>query len=66
MSDGRVRAYQDGDEHAIVALFRAIFDVPRTIERWKWQFVEHPQGAGWIHLGERDGEIVARTADRTT
>jgi hypothetical protein len=60
MSDGRVRTYQDGDEHAIVALFRATFDVPRTIERWRWQFVDHPQGAGWIHLGERDGEIVAQ------
>lgn len=60
MSDGQIRAYERGDEHGIIALFGAVFGVPKTIERWRWQFVEQPQGAGWITLAERDGELVAQ------
>ncbi len=60
MSDGQIRVYESGDEHGIAALFQAVFGVPKTIERWRWQFVEPPQGAGWITLAERDGELVAQ------
>lgn len=60
MGEGRIRRYERGDEHGIVALFRSVFGAQRTLERWRWQFVEQPQGGGWITLAERDGELVAQ------
>jgi hypothetical protein len=61
MSEDSVRSYRDGDEQMIVRLFSEVFGLPKSLSRWRWQFREHPQGAGWITLAEScEGDIVAQ------
>src|SRR6201999_1156454 len=38
------RAYQAGDEAAILDLFATSFHVPRSIEHWRWKFEDDPFG----------------------
>jgi hypothetical protein len=58
MGDGRIRAYESGDEHAILALFKDVWGEPRSLDLWRWKFLEHAHGAGLITLADRDGEVV--------
>jgi hypothetical protein len=45
-----LRAYRDGDEHAIIACYNKIFPTgdgkipPRTLARWRWLYLENPVG----------------------
>jgi hypothetical protein len=43
-----VRAYREGDEARILALFRQCFHVERSLARWRWAFLENPYGQGRI------------------
>jgi hypothetical protein len=58
-----VRAYREGDEEAILALFRASFHADRTPERWRWEYRENPYGA--LRITEAfapDGSLAAHYA----
>jgi hypothetical protein len=63
-----IREYQPGDEQAILATFNAVFAavdptfVPRTLENWRWQYMENP--SGWrIKLAVTDeGHVVSQYA----
>jgi hypothetical protein len=53
-----VRAYQPGDESAILDLFARSFHVPRTREHWQWKYVADPYGREHISLAF-DGSRLA-------
>jgi hypothetical protein len=61
MTDDPIREYRAGDEAGIIGLFNSVFGEKRTLDRWKWQFAEHPQGLGWIQLAESNGETVGQS-----
>ena len=56
--DATIRRYQDGDERPITALFEEVFGEPKPVDRWRWQYRDHPRGASWITVAERDGRLV--------
>jgi hypothetical protein len=58
-----VRAYREGDEAGILALFRTSFQVDRSPERWRWEYRENPYGE--LRITEAfapDGSLVAHYA----
>ncbi|HEX2645337.1 MAG TPA: hypothetical protein VHU81_20230, partial [Thermoanaerobaculia bacterium] len=58
-----VTEYQEGDEAAILALFRGSFHVERTLERWRWEYAENPYGNRVISEAfAEDGALVAHYA----
>ena len=63
-----VREYQSGDEHALLAGFNRAFAAidptfrPRSLEEWRWRFLENPAGRRiWLALTP-EGEVVAQQA----
>jgi hypothetical protein len=44
------RAYQPGDEAAILDLFARSFHIPRTLEHFRWKYLENPFGNSHISL----------------
>jgi len=53
MTDERawdVEPYRPGDEAAILDLFRSEFGRERSLEHWRWQFLENPYGGPFISL----------------
>ena len=55
-----VRPYRDGDEAAILRLFRASFHLDRGLDHWRWKYAENPWGRGEISVAAApDGEIAA-------
>jgi hypothetical protein len=58
-----VTEYQEGDEEAILALFRASFHVDRSLARWRWEYQENPYGNHVISEAfAEDGALVAHYA----
>ncbi|MEX1025568.1 MAG: hypothetical protein WD226_10885 [Planctomycetota bacterium] len=63
-----IREYQPGDEHAILATFNRVFRevdpdfVDRTLEEWRWTYLDNP--SGWrISLALTPaGEVVSQYA----
>jgi len=41
----RIRGYQDGDEAAILEMFREVFRTEREIDHWNWKFRDNPFGS---------------------
>ncbi len=59
------RPYRDGDEEGINDLFNRVFGKNRTIEQWRWKYIENPavgDPSQWIMLLDRGGEIVGHYA----
>lgn len=55
------RAYQPGDETAILDLFARCFHPNRTIEHFRWKYLQNPYGSGRISLTfDVDGRLVAQ------
>lgn len=56
----RLERYRDGDEHAILDLFRTVFGKSRSPEHWRWQFKDNPYGGPFASLARRvdDGVVV--------
>ena len=60
-----VRAYRPGDEHAILALWRAVWCdeaglPPRSLAHWQWQFASWPDGMQVVVAeSEANGELIA-------
>ncbi|MBI9073909.1 MAG: GNAT family N-acetyltransferase [Desulfatibacillum sp.] len=62
----QARPYQQGDEHEILKLRRAVFGqvdpVRALLDTWRWQFQCNPAGPGFIMLAEDRGDIVGQYA----
>lgn len=57
------RAYQPGDETAILALFARSFHAPRSIEHFRWKYLHNPFGSAHISLTfDSDGKLVGHYA----
>lgn len=57
------RAYQPGDETAILDLFARSFHTPRTLEHFRWKYLQNPWGSGHISLTFDDqGRLVGHYA----
>jgi hypothetical protein len=53
-----VRAWQAGDEQAILDLFARSFHATRTFEHWRWKFQDNPFGKERISLSFDEGRLV--------
>lgn len=58
-----VRPYKDGDEEAILELWKAVYpekeyDREQWLRWWHWMYKENPVGHGRIWVAEDDGKIV--------
>jgi hypothetical protein len=57
-----VRTYEPGDEHVILEMFERVFGHRRTLEEWRWQFREAPEGPAVIHVLEDRGSAIGHIA----
>jgi Acetyltransferase (GNAT) domain len=58
-----VRAYQNGDETAILDLFARSFHVPRSAALWRWKFENDPWGRTHLSVGlDEAGRLVSHYA----
>jgi len=58
-----VRPYRPGDEGQILALFKKVFGVERSLEHWHWKFRDNPGGGTHIYLAvTASGRIVGQYA----
>ncbi len=58
---GRVKIgpYREGDEAGILELFKEVFKVDRPLEKWVWEYKDHPVGMH-VFVGRlADGKIVS-------
>ncbi|MDF1799005.1 MAG: GNAT family N-acetyltransferase [Planctomycetota bacterium] len=62
-----IRPYQSGDEASLLETFNLVFSegnpdyVPRTLDEWRWAFLENPAGTR-IMVAVKDGQVVAQNA----
>ena len=55
------RAYQPGDETAILELFTRCFHTTRTLEHFRWKYLQNPYGNAHISLTfDGDGHLVGQ------
>ncbi len=63
-----IRAYEPGDEHAILETFNRVFGEidptfqPRTLEAWRWQFLGNPSGHRIFIALTEEGKVVSQYA----
>src|SRR5574341_8248 len=58
-----IRPYRPGDEAQIVALFKKVFNLERSVAHWYWKFRDNPGGEEHISLGvSASGRIVGQYA----
>jgi hypothetical protein len=63
-----VRTYQPGDEHEILETFNRVFarvDVtfrPRTLDFWRWRFLENPSGSRIVLALTPEGRVAGQLA----
>lgn len=58
-----MRPYRPGDEVEIVAMFREVFGVERTLDHWRWKYDRSPFGRHLIvETVAGDGTLVAHYA----
>jgi len=56
-------AYRPGDEAGINALFERVFGTPRSVQEWRWKFLEGPDAERpVIRLARSGGRIVGQYA----
>ncbi len=58
----RVRTWRPGDEAALREMSAAIFGERRSSERWRWRFLDAPDGPARIHILEAGGHVVGHFA----
>jgi predicted N-acetyltransferase YhbS len=56
----RLERYREGDEGAILELFRTVFGRSRSADHWRWQFKDNPYGGPFVSLARRidDGAVI--------
>src|SRR5439155_2421485 len=52
----RVERYREGDEQAVLDLFRTVFGHSRSLEHWRWQFKGNPYGGPFVSLARREDD----------
>jgi len=58
-----IRPYRRGDEAEILGLFQRVFGVERSLEHWRWKFLQNPAGRCFMRLAETpSGELVGQYA----
>jgi GNAT superfamily N-acetyltransferase len=57
----RLQRYVEGDETAVLELFKTVFGKPRSLEHWRWQFARNPYGGPFVSTARRasDGLVMA-------
>lgn len=53
IEEWRLERYQQGDEQAILELFKTVFGKSRSLEHWHWQFRDNPYGGPFVSLARR-------------
>ena len=53
-----IRPYRSGDEVAILDLFQRVFGVERSLEHWRWKYVDNPAGLYVRVVETLSGELV--------
>jgi len=56
MASWTSRLYQPGDEYVIKELYESVFNVPKSIDFWRWRYLENPTGRIAILLAVSDEE----------
>ncbi len=54
-----IRPYRPGDEKRILRLMGEVFSSSMDEAFFKWKFLEHPKGPGWMRVAESGPYIVA-------
>lgn len=69
LPDLTIRPYRPGDEHGILETFNLVFRevcgpgyVDRTLEQWRWQYLQNPWGHRMSLAVAPDGTIVSQYA----
>ena len=69
MTEISYRGYEPGDESQILATFNLVFRevigddfVDRTLERWRWSFVDNPAGSRIVLGLADDGRVACQYA----
>lgn len=58
-----VRGYRAGDEVDILRLFAPSFHVERSLEHWRWKYLQNPWGQAMITLArDPEGDLAAHYA----
>ncbi|MEM9557023.1 MAG: hypothetical protein AAGC60_22385 [Acidobacteriota bacterium] len=58
-----VRSYREGDETSILDLFAPAFHTSRSLDHWRWKFLDNPYGGRRITLATTgDGRLAAHYA----
>ncbi|WP_299841107.1 GNAT family N-acetyltransferase [uncultured Paracoccus sp.] len=57
-----IRAWQPGDEAAILDLFATTFGTPMTEAYWRWRYLDHPAGGPLIALAWDENRLAAHYA----
>jgi hypothetical protein len=60
--DWTIREYREGDESAILDLFKTVFKSEMSLEHWKWEYLDNPAGQPIISVAEAKGRIVGHNA----
>ncbi|MBN2078866.1 MAG: GNAT family N-acetyltransferase [Spirochaetes bacterium] len=53
-----IRPYRPGDEERILRLRGEVFTSRMDEALFKWKFLEHPRGLGWMKVAEEGSEII--------
>ena len=56
--DYEVRPYRPGDEEQIVPLLQIVFNGWRTLDFWRWKYLDNPFKASVVAVGVSDGRII--------
>lgn len=63
-----IREYEPGDEHAILETFNRVFGQvdpgfePRSLEAWRWEFLDNPSGKRIYLALTEEGKVVSQYA----
>lgn len=60
MEDFTIREYREGDEVEINRVFNEVFCASRSLDEWRWKFIENPINARVIAVAEAAGRIVGQ------
>ncbi len=60
--DATIGPYRHGDALEILAVFRRVFGVDRSLAAWRWAFLENPEGTHIFVARLPSGRIVSQFA----
>lgn len=56
------REFQAGDEDILNDLYNEVFDRQRTLEQWRWEYLDTTEGLSKIVVVDLEGEVIAHEA----